>query len=340
MRLCLVTGLVMIKRTKQRGKGEAEFWERIHGKWELLFGGFEDVGVSVEWHEFYAASDLDWAASFHPESLEFCVNLEGVAEFFEPGHVAGDGTVIWYATECPLKARRRGGMRHQFLTVEMQRAWFERMVGEGQSSLHVELNEYLRGRREGVLRVHPARPMVLQLARMLEGGGPGGQARQLWLQARLLDLLCWEMFTPEPAEQMVGRKERSGRLLAAKVCALLEKNLENPPLLTELARQAGCSQFHLSRIFSREMKTTISRYLRDLRMKRAADLLATGRYNVTEAAMEVGYNSLSHFSKAFADFHGTCPCNFSLPVGGVKGSKQTTDFRKQTKAGTGQNPAE
>ena len=32
-------------------------------------------------------------------------------------------------------------------------------------------------------------------------------------------------------------------------------------------------------------------------MERAAELLRTGRYNVTEAATEVGYSSLSHFSK-------------------------------------------
>ena len=40
---------------------------------------------------------------------------------------------------------------------------------------------------------------------------------------------------------------------------------------------------------------------------RAAELLRTGRYNVTEAATEVGYSSLSHFSKAFCETIGCCP---------------------------------
>jgi AraC-like DNA-binding protein len=35
--------------------------------------------------------------------------------------------------------------------------------------------------------------------------------------------------------------------------------------------------------------------------------LRTGRYNVTEAATEVGYLSLSHFSKAFCETIGCCP---------------------------------
>ena len=38
-----------------------------------------------------------------------------------------------------------------------------------------------------------------------------------------------------------------------------------------------------------------------------AELLRTGRYNVTEAATEVGYSSLSHFSKAFCETIGCCP---------------------------------
>ena len=57
---------------------------------------------------------------------------------------------------------------------------------------------------------------------------------------------------------------------------------------------------------------TISRYLRNLRLERAAELLRSGRSNVTEAAMAVGYSSLSHFSKAFAEMFGVCPCVFPL----------------------------
>jgi AraC-like DNA-binding protein len=34
-------------------------------------------------------------------------------------------------------------------------------------------------------------------------------------------------------------------------------------------------------------------------MERAAELLKSGEHNVTETALEVGYNSLSHFSAAF-----------------------------------------
>ena len=38
-----------------------------------------------------------------------------------------------------------------------------------------------------------------------------------------------------------------------------------------------------------------------------AELLRSGRFNVSEAAVEVGYSSLSHFSKAFCETIGCCP---------------------------------
>ena len=57
---------------------------------------------------------------------------------------------------------------------------------------------------------------------------------------------------------------------------------------------------------------TMQQYLRQVRLERAAELLKTGRCNVTEAALEVGYNSLSHFSSAFHEMFGCCPGLYPL----------------------------
>ena len=82
----------------------------------------------------------------------------------------------------------------------------------------------------------------------------------------------------------------------------------------DLGKKVGCSHFYLSRTFSKEMGMTIPQYVRRLRMERAADLLRSGKYNVTEAAMEVGYSSLSHFSQSFHDAFGCCPGLYPLKV--------------------------
>jgi AraC-like DNA-binding protein len=53
-------------------------------------------------------------------------------------------------------------------------------------------------------------------------------------------------------------------------------------------------------------------------MERAASLLREGRLNVTQAALEVGYSSLSHFSTAFHDVIGCCPGLYPLMPGAKK----------------------
>jgi AraC-like DNA-binding protein len=55
------------------------------------------------------------------------------------------------------------------------------------------------------------------------------------------------------------------------------------------------------------MDMTIPQFLRQIRMERAAELLSSGNYNVTEAALEAGYSSRSHFSQAFCQTVGCCP---------------------------------
>ena len=46
---------------------------------------------------------------------------------------------------------------------------------------------------------------------------------------------------------------------------------------------------------------------RRLRIERACEELDSGKMNVTEVALEVGYQSLSHFAKAFREETGESP---------------------------------
>ncbi len=88
--------------------------------------------------------------------------------------------------------------------------------------------------------------------------------------------------------------------------------MQNPPALEELARLVNSSPFYLSRQFTQQAGLTMQQYLRQVRMERAAELLRTGKCNVTETALEVGYNSLSHFSSAFHQTFGCCPGLYPL----------------------------
>ena len=84
-----------------------------------------------------------------------------------------------------------------------------------------------------------------------------------------------------------------------KARLLLAHNLEAPPSLNELANAVGMSVSKLKILFPKMCGMPPYEYLRKMRMQRAMELLHQDGLNVTEAAMAVGYSSLSHFSKAF-----------------------------------------
>src|ERR1041385_2041668 len=56
---------------------EAPAWRDVGAGWQKLFGSFRGTGYSIEWHDFVAKREFDWATSFHPDCVELCLNLSG-----------------------------------------------------------------------------------------------------------------------------------------------------------------------------------------------------------------------------------------------------------------------
>ncbi|NJM39191.1 MAG: helix-turn-helix transcriptional regulator [Akkermansiaceae bacterium] len=88
---------------------------------------------------------------------------------------------------------------------------------------------------------------------------------------------------------------------------IIRSRLDQPLDLNALASEIGIAPHYLSRRVSNETGLTLLRHLRRMRIDRACEWLASGRYNVTETALEVGYQSMSHFSKAFREETGSKP---------------------------------
>jgi len=310
---------------------EATAWEQIGAGWSQLHGNFRESGYSIEWHEFTPRRDFDWAQSFHPESLEICLNLSGRAEV-QAGHRAlslTDATTGFYAQgESRLSACRRGGERHQFITIEFSLAFLGRHVSSGERGLHPRLSGMFTDR----LRRPPAtvsEPVRLtsdqqQLVSSLRRPPVHAAAQGLWYQSKALELAATLLYRPLPGEELFcERHKRLSRERAQKVLAILKENIAEPPPLEEIGRRVGCSHFYLSRLFTQEMGKTISSYLRDLRMERAASLLREGKMNVTEVALTVGYSSPSHFSTAFYEMFGCCPGLYPLATPAQRAARQS-----------------
>jgi AraC-like DNA-binding protein len=53
-------------------------------------------------------------------------------------------------------------------------------------------------------------------------------------------------------------------------------------------------------------------FIRDIRLNKALSLIRENKYNLSEIALEVGYNSPSYFSKCFQEKYGIQPSKITL----------------------------
>jgi AraC family transcriptional regulator of adaptative response / methylphosphotriester-DNA alkyltransferase methyltransferase len=77
--------------------------------------------------------------------------------------------------------------------------------------------------------------------------------------------------------------------------------------LATVARHVATSRRQLQRVFAEVGGTTFRRYLAEVRMRHAAELLREGDLPVAEVARRVGYRQPAQFAKAFRRHHGTPP---------------------------------
>src|SRR4051794_2145028 len=115
-------------------------WAEVQSGWRQLYGDFDRLGVSVEWHDFKSSRPLDWGLSFHPNSLEFCLNLEGrgaVGSRRPTDYVAGSSG-FYSVADAPLVATREAHDHHQFVTLEFSRAHLQKQLGESEADLDEE----------------------------------------------------------------------------------------------------------------------------------------------------------------------------------------------------------
>jgi AraC family transcriptional regulator len=289
-------------------------WREVPKGWRQLWGDFDRLGVSLQWHDFRTERAFDWGLSFHPRSLEFCLNVEGRGAVGDRADYV-PGSAGYYAVAAePLPASRQARDHHQFVTVEFSNRHLQQQLADCESDLDPQLRSAIFPEKERSI-VSSARPMTpdqRQVVMSLLSPPVAKAAQSLWYQSKALELMSHFLFTPKDPEFFCMRQKRVARDRVERTKELLARDLANPPTLEMLGREVGCSPFYLSRSFSREVGLTIPQYLRNLRMERAAELLRSGRYNVTEAATEVGYASLSHFSKAFCETIGCCPVLYPM----------------------------
>jgi AraC-like DNA-binding protein len=92
-----------------------------------------------------------------------------------------------------------------------------------------------------------------------------------------------------------------------KIIQMMREDVRGELSLGEFAQSVNLSVWRLCHIFKSDVGMPPIRYLRQLRMERAKDLLESSFLSVKEIAFQVGLNDESHFVRDFKSTYGYSP---------------------------------
>ena len=145
------------------------------------------------------------------------------------------------------------------------------------------------------------------------------------LMLRLIEATHGAGFSGEIADQMMHHPIRSGATpqrhtmgqstetmapLIRQAMSQIERNMEEPPSVPEIARALGVSQRQLERQFKKHVGCTVVQFGLLLRLQNARVLLISTDLSVREIATASGFNTLSHFTYSFRKFFGRRPSEY------------------------------
>lgn len=127
------------------------------------------------------------------------------------------------------------------------------------------------------------------------------------VQEMLEDLI---RLTEEPAAPTETAFE-SGNVHFLQIIRYIHRHYADDLSLNTLSEVLHMTPGYVSRLFSRESGTTYRKYLTELRVEKARELLATTNLSIAEVCDRVGFNDYFHFLKTFKRLTGTSPGKYA-----------------------------
>lgn len=194
----------------------------------------------------------------------------------------------------------------------ISRAWLARRIGGDGARLHPEFARWLEEGGRLAFAGLMTGPEG-ELASGLRELDPASPAAALRLEARVLEWSALRLFRTSRADEGAGFCQRVHTAgVVGKAIQLLATRLEAAIDLNDLGKRCGVSPAYLSRRVKQETGRTLREHQRKLRIGLACELLRVPDASVTGVALDVGYQSLSHFAKAFREETGRTPSEWRL----------------------------
>lgn len=267
------------------------------------------------------AKDMEYECCSDEEGLLLRVCLEGsgtistagVTQDYFPNMVVAVQIAPYGKINCFYKKGRQRFVNFRFTT-----SFLRSIFGSDKENIRAGLlsmifeNNRVEGESPFILREF-LRTEERDIAEAVAKPPISGAAVKLWFKAKAMELLSgWSYADSRDSKAFFcSRQKRAVFERVERAKEYLSDNLQSSLDLNAVAKFCACSPHYLSRLFAAETGMTLSLYLRKLRINEACGLLSSGRLNVSETSLEVGYQSLSHFARAFRGVIGVSPSQYA-----------------------------
>ena len=110
--------------------------------------------------------------------------------------------------------------------------------------------------------------------------------------------------------QPAGRGKNSPPEFINRVNEYCLKNIDKPVRVTDMAKCAGYSRYHFTRLFKAYTGSSPQYFMNELRIRMAVRLLQTEQLSIKEIAQRCGFEDISYFCKIFRKFQNVSPNEF------------------------------
>lgn len=126
------------------------------------------------------------------------------------------------------------------------------------------------------------------------------------------------------SRQTLPEKARRDNLRAKTMLRLLQTHWSEPLTLGQIAQSAAVSSNECLRCFRSILGISPIRYLNQLRIQQAAQLLLSSPRRICDIAAECGFQEMSYFAKVFREQTGCTPSQYRLRYQGGKETVKTS----------------
>lgn len=134
---------------------------------------------------------------------------------------------------------------------------------------------------------------------------PAGYEQRIW---SALSEPAFLLVSHCPAEQTRPSDKairNAGRIRA--MLTFVQEHIQDELTIDSIAQNAAISESECLRCFCEMLWTTPTRYVRQLRIQRAAELLESADLKIAEVGALCGFQEMSYFSTTFRDVKGCTP---------------------------------